>query len=557
MKSLIKFAFPVIAALATASAAEKPNILVVLFDDLGYSDLGCYGGEIATPNIDSLAKHGLRFTHMANSARCCPTRASLLTGLHPAQAGIPNMGGQLSENSATLAEVLRGAGYKTYMAGKWHVGNSPQASPIARGFDEFYGFTNGYSADQWEPKGYQRLPVGRTPEKSYEPGKFYATDAFTDYAMEFIRQASGEQKPWFVYLAHSAPHFPIQAPIESAKPFLETYRKGWDVLREERFNKLKQIGLVNHDGWKLSPLSVVPVEANNAITNGYSGQPNPAWNTLDAARREDLAHRMALFAAMVKHVDDGIGRIVKQLKVAGKFENTLILLLSDNGACYEWGPFGFDGQSRAGTTTLYQGESLTSMGGPGTNMSYGSAWANLGNTPFRLYKHFAHEGGILTPFIVHWPQGVQQPDRWVRDPAHVMDVMPTLVEISGATYPRERNGRAVLPVEGISLAPTFRATAALPERAICIQHEGARAIRKGQWKLVLGKRFPNAVTWELYDIKADPCEMTDLASQHPDLVASLTKEWEAWAQRTGTLKPAAAPASGNQGKKKAKAQPAP
>ena len=553
MKTLLNTAFLLASALTAAAAADKPNILLVLFDDLGYSDLGCYGGEIATPNIDSLAKHGLRFTHMSNSARCCPTRASLLTGLHPAQAGIPDFDGQLSANSATLAEVLRGAGYGTYMAGKWHVGNSPEASPTTRGFDEFYGYTNGHSAGQWEPKNYKRLPADRTPEKSYEPGKFYATDAFTDYAMEFIRQADGEKKPWFVYLAHSSPHFPIQAPIESMKPYLETYRKGWDVLRRDRFSKLKQIGLINHDGWQLSPLSLVPVESNNSIANGYSGQPNPAWNSLDDARREDLAHRMALYAAMVKHVDDGIGRIVKQLKEAGTFDNTVILILSDNGACYEWGPFGFDGQSRAGATNLYQGAGLTTIGGPGSHMAYGSAWANLCNTPFRLYKHFTHEGGILTPFIVHWPKGIQQPDRWVRDPAHVMDVMPTLAEISSATYPRERNGKPVTPVEGISLAPTFRSIAALPERAICTQHQGAYAIRKGQWKLVMGKRFPRDAIWELYDIEADPTEMNNLAAKHPELVASLSNEWQAWAERTGTLKYAA----GNQGKKKAKPQTAP
>lgn len=537
MKALFRLLLPFFAALAAAPAAEKPNILLVLLDDLGYSDLGCYGGEIPTPHIDSLARHGLRFTHMANSARCCPTRASLLTGLHPAQAGIPDFDGQLSENSATLAEVLRGAGYRTYMVGKWHVGNAPKTSPVVRGFDEFYGFTKGHSAGQWNPQNYQRLPAGRTPEKSYDADKFYATDVFTDYAAEFIRQAGEAKRPWFLYLAHSSPHFPVQAPMASARPFLETYRKGWDVLRGQRFAKLKQIGLIDGDGWQLSPLSLVPVESDNAIANGYSGKPNPPWESLDAARREDLAHRMALYAAMVKHVDDGLGRIVRQLKETGSFDNTVILILSDNGACYEWGPFGFDGDSRAGKTTLYQGDALATMGGPGSHMAYGSAWANLCNTPFRLYKHFTHEGGILTPFIVHWPMGIRQPDRWVRDPAHVMDVMPTLAEISGATYPRERNGKPVTPPEGLSLAPVFRSTDPLPERAICIQHQEACAIHKGRWKLVLGKRFPAKAAWELYDLRADPCEMTDLAARQPERVASLAAEWLAWARRTGTPVP--------------------
>jgi arylsulfatase A-like enzyme len=522
------------AAMVPASAASKPNILLVLLDDLGYSDLGCYGGEIPTPNIDALGKGGLRFTHMANSARCCPTRASLLTGLHPAQAGIPNFSGQLSQDTATLPEVLKGAGYQTYMVGKWHVGNSPAASPATRGFDEFYGYTNGHSAGQWEARNYKRLPTGHEPELKYEPGKYYATDAFSDYAVEFIKQAGKKQdNPWFLYLAHSSPHFPVQAPEKSAAPFYETYRRGWDALREERFKRMKDIGLINSDGWKLSPLSVVPV-APTERANGYPGKPNPDWKSLDAPRREDLAHRMALYAAMVKHVDDGIGRIVNQLKENGHFENTLILLLSDNGACYEWGPLGFDGGSGSNKNTLHEGKELTTMGGPDTHMSYGSAWANLGNTPFRLYKHFTHEGGITTPFIMHWPKGIEHPNRWVRDPAHVMDLMPTLAEVGGATYPKSRDGHTVPPMEGISLAATFHSTAALPARAICIQHEGACSIRKGQWKLVKGKRFPTEAKWELYDILADPCEMSDLATKRPELVESLSSEWQAWADRTGT-----------------------
>ena len=495
---------------AFADAAAKPNILLILADDLGYSDLGCYGSEIPTPHIDSLAKHGLRFTHMTNSARCCPTRASLLTGLHPAQAGVPNFSGNLAKTSATLAEVLKSSGYGTYAVGKWHVGN---VDPTERGFDEYYGYTRDHSADMWDPTKYARLPLDRKPELQFAPGKFYATDAFSGYALEFLRQAKSANKPWFLYLAHSAPHFPIQAPTASAKPFLETYRKGWDVLREQRFARLKEIGLIQHDGWKLSPRSTVPVEKNNSIANGFSGQQNPAWDSLDTDRREDLAHRMALYAAMVKHMDDGIGRIISQLKADGSYDNTLILFLSDNGACYEWGPFGFDGVSRQGANTLHTGAALETMGGPNTHMSYGSAWANLGNTPFRLYKHFAHEGGNISPFIVHWPKGVRQPDRWVRDPVHVMDIMPTLVQLTGSTYPKTRGEHQVQPMEGVNIAPLFTLTDSLPERAICVQHEGARSIRKGRWKLVMGKKMPAESKWELYDILADPCEMSDQAAE--------------------------------------------
>jgi arylsulfatase A-like enzyme len=520
---------------AAAVAEGKPNVLMVLCDDLGFSDLGCYGSEIPTPQIDSLARQGLRFTSMGTSARCCPTRASLLTGLYPAQAGIPNFNGNLSEKTATIAEVLKGNGYATSMAGKWHVGTSAAASPTARGFDEFYGYTDAHSHDQWNPDKYQRLPEGRVAELSYEPGKFYATDVFTDYALEFMRQAQRKESPWFVYLAHSAPHFPVQAPAASTAAFVATYRKGWDVLRADRFQKLRDIGLIDHGGWELSPRSLVPVEANHAIANGFSGQPNPAWESLDHARREDLAHRMAIYAAMIKHVDDGIGRIVRYLKEAGAFENTIILLTSDNGACYEWGPFGFDGVSRAGATILHEGASLATMGTTADEMSYGSAWANLSNTPFRLYKHFTHEGGITSPCVIHWPAGIRDPDRWVRDPVHVMDLLPTLVDVTGATYPKQRNGRDVQPMEGVSLAPVLRSGAALAERAICYQHQGARAIRKGAWKLVFGKRFPTAPTWELYNLKADPVECHDLAAAQPERVAELTKAWEQWAQRTGSI----------------------
>ncbi|MEO5917427.1 MAG: arylsulfatase [Luteolibacter sp.] len=552
MKAILIALATSLPAILTAADAAKPNILVVLIDDLGYSDLGCYGGEIPTPNIDSLAKTGLRYTGMTNSARCCPSRASLLTGLHPAQAGIPDFDGSLSDDSATLAEVARGAGYATYAVGKWHVGADPKSIPTARGFDAFFGFPNGHSQGQWNPAKYKRLPEGHAPELGYKQGEFYATDVFSDYALEFIKQGEASKKPWLLYLAYSSPHFPLQAPKGDVKPFLETYRKGWDVLREERFKRMKSIGLADTPGWKLTERSVVPIEQNNAIANGYSGKQNPAWDTLPADRREDLAHRMAIYAAMVKHVDDGVGRIVNQLKSAGKLDNTLILLLSDNGACYEWGPFGFDGASRAGNTTLHEGAALDKMGAPGEpEIAYGSGWANLCNTPFKLYKHFAHQGGIATPLIVHWPAGVSSPDRWVRDPAHVIDIMATLVDVAHAGYPKTRAGTAVLPMEGVSLAPTFKPGGKLEGRSICYQHEGSKAIRKGDWKLVMGAKLPSEA-WELYNLNADPCETQNLASGKPELVASLADEWQQWAIRTGLHVKQNNPANGIKKGKRAK-----
>ncbi|MCA9015100.1 MAG: sulfatase-like hydrolase/transferase, partial [Planctomycetaceae bacterium] len=351
-----------------AAAAERPNIILILADDLGYSDLGCYGGEIQTPHIDALAAGGIRFTQLYNSARCCPTRASLMTGLYPSQAGIgdfttpkpdrkrgPGYLGRLNDRCATLAEVLKPAGYGCYYVGKWHM--HPETGPIKRGFDEFYGYTKGHSHDQYDADYYIRLPQGRKKEIDPPAKDYYATDVFNQYALEFIRQGQKSDKPWFLFLGHSSPHFPVQAPAERADKYEATYRRGWDVLRAERYDRMQQLGLIDGMHWKLTPRSIVPVDRDD-IANGFSGQPNPAWDSLNEARQHDLARRMAVFAAMVEGVNNGVGQIVDHLKKTEDFENTLILFLSDNGACYEWGPFGFDGVSRKGTTILRTGADL-------------------------------------------------------------------------------------------------------------------------------------------------------------------------------------------------------
>jgi arylsulfatase A-like enzyme len=541
-----------------AGEVDRPNVLVILADDLGYSDLGCFGGEIPTPNIDRLAREGLRYTDCYDSARCCPSRASLLTGLHPHQAGIgsfaeprpdPKRGpaylGHLSDDCVTLAEAVKAAGYRTYMVGKWHM---ELPGPTERGFDEFYGFVKGYEQDQWSPDRYVRLPEGRSPEIQPE-GLFYATDVFTDYALEFLAQARKGGGPWLLYLAHSAPHFPLQAPAESVEPFVATYRRGWDVLRAERFERMKALGLAT-GSWKLTERSIVPVDRED-IANGYPGKPNPPWESLPEDRREDLARRMAIFAAMVSHLDRGVGRVVADLEAHGELENTLVFFLSDNGACYEWGPFGFDGPSREGKTVLHTDEALAAMGGPGTYHAYGSAWANLGNTPFRLYKHFCHEGGICTPLIVRWPAGIARRDAWVRDPVHVMDLMPTICDVAWARYPESRGGRRTQPLEGLSLVPTFRGEH-LPERALAFEHQEARAIRRGRWKAVWSKRMPGEIRWELYDLETDRCETTDLAAREPERVRAMAEEWTAWARRVKVVPfhdPAAGPAGpGDKGK---------
>lgn len=440
-------------------AAKRPNVLLILADDLGYSDLSCYGGEIPTPNLDRLAAGGVRFSDFYTSARCCPSRASLLTGLHPHQAGVgsfahsqqpPGKGlaykGSLLPTCATLAEMLRDQGYSTWMVGKWHLS---KPGPIERGFENYYGYRNllAHSEDQWNPANYLRLPE-EVPAELPVREDFYVTDVFTDYSLEFLRQArTGKDRPWFLYLAHSSPHFPIQAPPESIERHLPIYRRGWDVLRRERF------------------------------------------------------------------------------------DNTLIVFLSDNEACYEWGSFGFDGPSRLGRTILHEGEELTGMGQAGTHSSYGSAWANLGNTPLNMYKHFCHEGGLASPLIFHWPQGIAKGDGYLDTPAHLMDLVPTILEATGASYPKERGGHKITPVEGISLLPAIGNPEAVPERVLAFEHQGARGLRKGDWKLVWGKRQPDQVRWELFDLSKDRSEQRDLAATYPATRDELINDWNAWARR--------------------------
>ena len=529
----------------------RPNVLVILADDLGYSDLGCYGGEIATPNIDKLALGGLRYSACYNSARCCPSRSSLVTGLYPHQAGIgsfatakPEQGkgpaytGHLLPDALTLPEALGDAGYSTWMVGKWHMG---LPGPVERGYGNFYGFKNmlAHSEGQWDPKFYARLPASAKPEIDRAIPEFYATDVFSDYALEFLRQARGTKSktgdgpaPWHLYLAYSSPHFPLHAPKADIDKHMATYRRGWDVLRAERFERMKKLGLVPAEA-TLPPRSMVPVDTD-AVANGYSGKENPAWEALPEDRREDLARRMATYAAMVEHVDGGVGRVVADLEKHGELANTLIVFLSDNGACYEWGPFGFDGESRKGTTTLHQGDDLDKIGQRGTHSSYGSAWANLCNTPLKLYKHFCHEGGISNPLIVHWPAGIEKPGRWVNDPVHQMDIMPTALDLAGIKAPAQRNDVALQAIEGVSLVPTFSGKA-LPERVLGFEHQGARGLRQGQWKLSWGKRQTTKPVWELYDLSADRSEQHDLANEKPEIAKRLAAAWETWAKRVGVV----------------------
>ncbi|MCB1124385.1 MAG: sulfatase-like hydrolase/transferase, partial [Verrucomicrobiae bacterium] len=372
---------------------EKPNILIILADDLGYSDLGCYGSEIQTPNIDGLADNGVRFTQFYNSARCCPSRASLLTGLFPHQAGIgsfvgpdrgvPGYAGKLTPNAVTLAEVLKENGYRTFGSGKWHV-NHP--GPTERGFEEYYGFLDDYGVDGWEPKWMQRYPEGRK-EREYKEGEFFATDAITDYALDFLKLAEDTpEQPWFLYLSYQAVHFPLQAPNEDIQKYKDTYQVGWDMIRKQRLERMKKIGVIPKD-IVLSERSDIPIpsvaERNKVPGDGLH---NPPWDILESDRQADLARRMAVYAGMLDNMDQNIGRVIQYLRDQGDLDNTLILFMSDNGACAEWDPFGFEypdynarvaGGTPGHPNVLHTGDSLELLGGPdGPLFSFGSGWAN-------------------------------------------------------------------------------------------------------------------------------------------------------------------------------------
>jgi arylsulfatase len=503
---------------------------VILADDLGWSDLGCYGGEIHTPNLDKLGQGGIRFTQFYNSARCCPSRSSIMTGLYPHQTGMGNMtspkprtdfpgyAGVLNQSNATIPEVLKKAGYSTWMAGKWHLG---PPGPTGRGFDEFYGMVHGFDSF-WDPTKYTRLPADRQA-RVYPQGGFYATDAITDHALDFLAQARKRESPFFFYLAYNAPHFPLHAPREVIDRYMPVYEKGWDRIREERFERMRGMGLIRKD-WKLTPPSVIPPNRFNTKT-GWAGKTNPAWDSLEPDRRQDLARRMAIYAAMVEVMDRNIGRVIDDLRASRQLDSTLVLFFSDNGACAEWDPYGFDRFSGP-QNELHRGEALAGMGQPGTYHSYGSGWANACNTPWRLYKHYNHEGGITTPLIAHWPAGIRRGSGIDHRPGHIVDLMPTCVELAGASYPA-----SMPPMEGRSLAP---ALAGKPARrdAIYWEHEGNRAIRSGRWKAVA---VDPSGRWELYDMEADRTEMNDLSERHPARLKAMIRQWEQWARRTNTI----------------------
>ena len=433
-----------------ATSKDRPNIVLILADDMGYSDLGCYGSEIPTPNLDSLAQRGLRFARFYNSARCSPSRAALLTGLHPHQAGMgtlaedpgkrastdaaPGYREALSANSLTLAELLRPAGYHTYLAGKWHLGYHGQEKwPLARGFERFYGIIAGASS-YFRPAGLRGLTSDNTP---LDPptGDYYTTDAFTDQALDFITTQK-DAAPFFLYLAYNAPHWPLHARNEDIAKFVGRYRDGWDKLREARLARQIELGVIT-PGTQLSPRD----------------EDVHAWDSLSENQKSDLDYRMAVYAAQVHRMDWNIGRVVGALRSAGKLENTLILFLSDNGGCAE--PYDELGGGPIESINVADKVMLNSRR-ENSAASYGTGWANASNTPFRKFKSRLHEGGIATPLIVHWPAGLKiRPGTVTQSPGYLADVMATVIEVTGVPYPTDFRGHRLLPLAGTSLAPIF------------------------------------------------------------------------------------------------------
>ncbi len=490
---------------------SKPNIVIILADDMGFSDIGSYGSEIKTPNLDKLANSGIRFTRFYNGARCSPSRASILTGLYPHQAGVgflttsnqkkireilgpPGYTDFLSENSVSLAEGLKPAGYQTYLCGKWHVGQYRPHWPIDRGFDQSLVVLGGYH--YFDPKQDKFAFNDSIIEPNAEG--FYITDFFTEQALNFIENQDDDQ-PFFLYQAYTAPHWPIQAPEEEIAKYQGRYMIGWDSLRVQRYNKMKQMGIIDQD-YPLSPRD----------------EHMPGWNSLTQKQKEIWDRKMAVYAAQISILDRGIGRIVDKLKEKGMMDNTLIMFLSDNGGCAE-------SIGTIDTTNL--------IGSPESWGSYG-AWSNLSNTPFRLFKHYVHEGGIVTPFIAHWPRGiVRNSDDFVRQRSHIIDIMSTCLEVGGASYPSEFNGHQIIPTPGKSLVPYFKGQNPINHETIYWEHEGNKAIMDGDWKLVTRLGY----SWELYNIVEDRTELKDLCSKYPDVARDLADKWQKWAEEVGVV----------------------
>ncbi len=520
MKKTISLPVTVAGLLAFGAAGAqdaRPNLMIVMVDDMGYSDIGCYGSEISTPTLNKLASNGLRYTQMYNTARSCPTRASLLTGLNPHLANIGWMTDrdlghdgyqdELSADAVTIAEVMKTAGYSTYMSGKWHVAATKDAYqngskhnwPMQRGFDRFFGTING-AGNYWDP--YSMKLGNDSVDASQYPGEFFYTDKIADYMIDFVtdHKAGKSKNPFFAYVTFTAPHWPLHARQATVDKYMERYTEGWDALRRERYERMVGMGLIKPD-WKLSPRD----------------PDSKPWDSLTADQKRDMTKRMAVYAAMIDEMDQALGRIVAALSKNKQLDNTVIMFLSDNGACAEF--------ISGGPDKSYEG-----IGTRNSFESYHLEWANASNTPFRMFKHWVHEGGISTPLIVHWPKGVKAKGQYRNDPYCLIDLMATCVDLGKAAYPAEFKGHKIPKMEGKSLALTFSGKP-LPERYLFWEHECNCAARKGKWKIVFkaNEKYPFVNKWELYDIDNDRSELNDLAAAHPEIVKEMAAAWDQWA----------------------------
>ena len=516
---------------------SRPNVIIILADDMGYSDLGCFGSEIATPNLDALASSGLRFSQMYNSARCCPSRAALLTGVHPHQAGVghmvadlghPEYQGYLRDNVVTIAEALKSAGYRTLMSGKWHVGGDYNVTaredwnpggpgfpvPTQRGFDRYFGIFSG-GGSYFFPKTLAEQDTLLEPDLE----GFYLTDAISDNAVDMIEDATSGEDPFFMYVAYTAPHWPLHALEEDIARYEGKYRTGWDQLRTSRHEQLKGMGILD-EKWDISPRD----------------DDSPPWDESADHDWEDI--RMAVYSAQIDRLDQGVGKIVSALRRAGADSNTIVMFLSDNGGCAEFlaeessqpQPHRYIGPNPDGTPLILGNIRELRPGGAQTFMSYDLPWANASNTPFRRFKRWTHEGGISTPFILSWPDRIREPGI-VHSPTHLIDIMPTCLQAAGASQPTEREGQQTLPLEGESFLSAIDRGEWSREQPIFWEHEGSRAIRQGQWKLVSAIGGP----WELYDMETDRTELNDLYQRNRNKAHELEGLYEEWADRCGVL----------------------
>ncbi len=491
-----------------------PNIVIILADDMGFSDAGCYGGEIHTPNLDRLAHDGLRFTQFYNTARCWPSRASILTGYYAQQVrrdALPDVnggaGGRRPPWARLLPEFLRPLGYRSYHSGKWHI----DGPVLAGGFDRSYCLED--HNRNFNPKQHT---LDDRPLPAVKPGSgYYSTTAITQYALDMLtkHQAEHREQPFFLHLAFTAPHFPVQAPAGDIAVYRDRYRAGWDVLRQERYDRLKKMGLVNCPLSKLDP-EIIPKwnfseeELQRQIGPGEVGHAVP-WSKLTPEQKQFQPIKMAIHAAMVHRIDIEIGRVVEQLKAMGALENTVIFFLSDNGASAE---------------EIIRGDKHDRTAPPGsaaTYLSIGPGWSSAANTPFRLHKSWVHEGGIATPLIVHWPKGISARGELRHDPGHLIDLAPTILELAGGKWPATFHGKPVPPPPGKSLVPAFAKDGSVQRDYLWWYHIGNRAIRVGDWKLVGADRSP----WELYDLRSDRSESKNLAAKLPEKVKELDQTW--------------------------------